>query len=123
MSKEVQFKMEREKGYKYLLEGSSNLDEFAMGVLTLVNLQSNDMGILKIQTFQDSERVLVITNHENDSYMESYVGKVLMKEEIDIYIAGVDHLEIACKRSFDGIRSRLKESDFEFDYYIHYHEG
>lgn len=115
--------MEREKGYKYLLEGSSNLDEFAMGVLTLVNLQSNDMGILKIQTFQDSERVLVITNHENDSYMESYVGKVLMKEEIDIYIAGVDHLEIACKRSFDGIRSRLKKSDFEYDYYIHYHEG
>lgn len=79
--------MEKQKGYKYIIEGHQDLDNFAKGILALTNLRSNEQGVIDFRTFIDSQKVVVITKHDNDAYLESYVGEIIEKKEIDLFVA------------------------------------
>lgn len=107
------------KGYKYTMEGSQNIKNFAKGVLALVNLKSNDMGIKRIETIPDTNLIIVISSVDNDSYLESYVGEIISKENIDIYIFDEGHLELD-KETHEAIDKKLTETDFEYEYYYHF---
>lgn len=75
--------MEKTTLYEYQVEGSSNLDEFAKSILQLTNHKSNDLGVVDFRTFEGTNEIHVITKERNDSYVESYFGKILFKGEIE----------------------------------------
>lgn len=78
--------MDKEKGFRYLVEGKEDLGDFAKGILALANLRSSELGVVDFSTHAGSQLVTIISYIENDSYINSHVGKVIEKEEISINV-------------------------------------
>lgn len=111
--------MEKIKGYRYEIEGFSDLNEFAKGILALANLKSSNQGIIDFRTTQESNKVVVIATEDNESYLESYMGKVVNKTEIEVYIVEYDDLSKENQKILNDLEDRYYEGeDVEPGYYI-----
>lgn len=76
--------MEVEYGCKYLVEGSSDIGEFSKAILLLTNLKANNEEVIEFRTFYGSNKIRIIAFSENDSYVESNIGKIITKEKCTI---------------------------------------
>lgn len=108
------------QGFKYVIEGHEKLEDFAKGILALANLRSNNQGVVDFKTFDGTNTVEVIATHDNDDYLTSYVGEIKEKSSIDIYEVFNEVIAEGDKDTMDEIERKITESDYEYDYYIHY---
>src|SRR5690625_7961566 len=90
--------MQKTKGYKYDIQGFSDLDKFAKGVLALANLKSSNKGIIDFTTHAGSNDITIIATENNESYLEEYVGEVKSKKEIDVYSIEYDNLSTSAQK-------------------------
>lgn len=119
-NKKRSFKMGKIQGFKYVIEGHEKLEDFAKGILALANLRSNNQGVVDFKTFDGTNTVEVIATHDNDDYLTSYVGEIKEKSSIDIYEVFNEVIAEGDKDTMDEIERKITESDYEYDYYIHY---
>ena len=77
--------MEKNTGYRYIVEGNEELDEFAKSVLILVNIKSNGGWVKCIKTVVGTNNLLITTDVEQSSYLSRIIGNIKSVEEIDIW--------------------------------------
>lgn len=105
--------MEIEKGFSFLIKGHEDVNEFAKGVLALVNLKSNKMGVYDFRTYPESNEITVITEEDvNEKYLESYVGKIVSKTSIEILVIDSEDVKNEVQKEVD------KRIDNEVDYHL-----
>jgi len=113
--------MERKNGFKYMIEGSPKLEEFALGILALVNAKTQGIGVVDFKTVAGTEIVHVILDDESqEAALVDQVGKILDKEQIDIYEFDEGVLELGDKETFSQIGKKLDETDWDYEYYFQY---
>lgn len=101
--------MEVVKGYKYTLEGHEDLNEFAKGILFMVNAQSSRKDtIINVQTLDGTNIVIVDSLMEIDSEVDAYFKEVRSKEIIDILQLDFDDLN---KKSQGWIQKQEASDD------------
>lgn len=110
--------MEKPKGFSYTIKGFEDIDKFAKGILALVNIKSNRRKIIAdFRTFEGTWQVEVITYEEMDSYLESYVGEIVDKEECYLLEIGYEDFNKEAKRVAENL-----EIEKPFDHKIIYVE-
>lgn len=109
--------LEKEKGFIYTVEGSSNLDDFAKSILMLTNMKCNNMGILDFRTFHGSNTIRILATDENDSYIESYFGDIKHKESCSVlYVTGED-VQSYINEEYDKALDNDESLELVFDYW------
>lgn len=113
-------KIEKVKGYKYTIEGFSDNDKFAKGILALANLKSSDKSVIDFKTHVGSNIVTVIATEETMNHtFENFVGEVTSKEEFDIYIIEYSDLSNINQELLTRLTDRYYESkDVGFNCYF-----
>lgn len=116
--------MQVEKGYRYRVNGPSDLNEFALGILALTNSKSQyPKTIIDIHTFNDSNVVAITVYAESeyklDKYIESKLGKIFHTEEIEIITIGDEEFNKEAKKEVEKISNNYLEKDGN-DYIVVY---
>lgn len=94
--------MEKVKGFKYFIDGFEDLTKFSKGILALTNVKCSRSGtIVDIRTYEDSWNVSVVSMIDIESFIDSNVGKVASKEEIEIITVEFDDLNHSTQEYID----------------------
>ena len=109
--------MEKEQGFKYLVDGRKNKERFTETILFLTNLKSEGEGIINFRTFYGSTNIRIITDVDKDSYIQENIGDIVYKVECTIFkLDEHDIKEHILKELKDSI-IKDEELHFEFDIY------
>jgi hypothetical protein len=97
-------------GWEYYVDGHKDVEKFAKGILTLVNLRSSRRGtVIDLRTFEGINQVYIITASEFDADIERIMGEITAKNPINI--ANLDRWE-------DGNEKLPKKMEkFDDDYF------
>lgn len=114
--------MEVVKGIRYRVNGHKDLNEFAQGILALVNVKSSRKDvILDFKTFEGSNDVSVTvfkdSNYNMKEYIRSWLGEIEFEEEIEIIEVWEEDLKLNVSNVINNISNNYFDSngnDFEF---------
>ena len=103
------------KGWEYYVEGHKSVDDFAKGILALINARSSRRGtVLDLRTFDGTNQVYIITLSELDKEIEHFMGEITAKNPI--HIANLDRWD-------DGNPTLRKKLEKQNDDYLDNDDG
>lgn len=96
-------------GYRYLIQGRGDVEEYAVGVMELIEVQTKDYGILDVKVIKEDRKIEIISLKGNkfiDNYIRESIGEILEKERIKVYSLRLDHLE---KDLIDEVKNIVRD--------------
>lgn len=104
--------LEVEKGYVYWVKGHENEVDFALGILALVNARSSAPNtIADVKTFYGNNDVRIVAYTEQDGAIESHIGTITSKEEINLLKLGLNELDSNVYKDFEKLQDDWLDND------------